>query len=76
VRVSFYVAPPAPAAWQRVGRVVADWVAPGEAVLGPVLWTPPADRPYALQARLDSAGDPLGDVLDPAATNNVAERRL
>jgi hypothetical protein len=80
VRLSFYVAPLAPtiapADWQRVGRVVADWVAPGEVVLGPVLWTPPDDRSYALQARLDSAGDPLGDVLDPAAVNNVAERRL
>jgi hypothetical protein len=79
LRVSLYAAPLSPsiqpADWVRIGRLRADWLAPGEAIFGPLAWTPPDDRRYAFQARLDSPGDPLAAALDPTITNNVGERR-
>ena len=80
VQADVFFAPVAPTiratAWQRAGRLSAGWLKPGETVLGPLSWTPPDAGPYALLARLSSAGEAPADVLDPAASDNLAQRNL
>jgi hypothetical protein len=79
-RLELYTAPLAPYvppdAWQKIGRLRAEQIPPGEKILGPLRWTPSGTGQFALQARLDSPGHPLGSQIDPAVNNNVAQRHL
>jgi len=78
VRLELFAAPLAPyiqpTDWQSIARKRVDGLAPGEHIVGPLIWTPAAAGPYAYQARLSSAEDPLPAQPDPATTNNVASR--
>ncbi len=78
VRAEIFYAPAAPyirpGDWQRIGHVSAQWLPPGETVLGPLTWTPPAAGPYSLLARLSTAEQRAGNVFDPATSSLVAQR--
>lgn len=78
VRAEIFYAPAAPhirpGEWQRIGHVTARWLPPGETVLGPLSWTPPAAEPYSLLARLATAEQRASDTFDPAASSLVAQR--
>jgi C1A family cysteine protease len=80
VRADVLYAPAAtyilPETWKPVGRLRARWIRPGEAVLGPLTWTPAGLGPYALLARLSAAGDDVSATFDPATDENVAQQNL
>ncbi len=82
VRVEVFAAPAAPYvradAWQRIGSLSSRWLAPGNAVFGPLTWTPPADGPnhYSLLARISSAEQRAAETFEPAATATVAQRNV
>lgn len=80
VTADLFAAPAAPyirpGEWQRAGRLRALWLPPGESVLGPLYWTPPAAGPWALLARLGSAEARADDAFDPALSDRIAQRNF
>ncbi len=78
VTADLFAAPAAPhirpGEWQRVGRLRAPWLPPGETVLGPLHWTQPGAGPRALLVRLGSAEARADDTFDPAASDRIAQR--
>ena len=80
VRADVFYAPAAayirPESWKPAGRLRARWLKPGETVLGPLAWTPAGAGPYALLARLSSAGDAASAAFDPATDEHVAQQNL
>lgn len=77
VRAEIFAAPAAPyiapGDWHRIGHVSARWLMPGETVLGPLSWIPPARGPYSLLARLSTAEQSALTVVDSAVSNLVAQ---